>query len=766
MKKLTTGKPHKRHTSAWLAFVLSAVILLQTGCSFFGGSSDKVDVTELLPDQSGYDVVMVLDESGSLNENQILMRNKAANIFVRMLTKNCSLGTVFFSGKTHKKKGRDSLYKDTKQDEYLKLFGTGKEARKDRQRDGTRLNVGLDDGLKLLDGSNNPNQAIILFTDGINEGGDVNAADEQTKKKVRAARTANNGEPVPIYVVYLDQNNGKKSTNLTKLQTLFGYNGQDAFLIDSPENNPDAWDQVPWSDTSINKIIATDDPDALTEIFSNLLNKMRNLAAHTFKESPDEKKIAVIRFDVPDFAASRVQLIITGKKKFKVTTARHSQEKETSYGLNEEGKAGEYIVVSFDARDGSLEPGQWEIEVETESSVSGSVSLFSDFQTTVTLLQNKETVDTAKSFTDTQIKVALTDSSDKAINLGKGWSGKVTVGDQDFGDMKIDGNSFVSQPSVIPSEGEMPVRITLSYRKMLYTIDQKITVEDAPPALLRESSECIYQPSQKIGSLVDIGKTSDFMVDVKDKEQLRVEVKDNLGFKAYSLSYAEMAETLNIAVDEIPDNEPHIFLNGKSGKHKITITATDSDGHTTTGKAVINIRSKKEVESSRRTIISINLLILILFLIITFRVKHFSKERQYNVLAIINDGVAIAPIPIMCDLDTKAQIRIFLNRQYFFLKDSNYTKRDRFKGLPFILDAGKTITLRLSALRAFIAHKPMFRFTLETVSAGGDNTKITCFRKCQLKPDKTYIVRYDGKSLRLSFSEHDSWSDIFTSLLK
>ena len=66
------------------------------------------------------DVVMVLDESGSLNENQILIRNKEANIFVRMLTKNCSLGTVFFSGKTHKKKGRDSLYKDTKQDEYLK----------------------------------------------------------------------------------------------------------------------------------------------------------------------------------------------------------------------------------------------------------------------------------------------------------------------------------------------------------------------------------------------------------------------------------------------------------------------------------------------------------------------------------------------------------------------------------------------------------------------------------------------------------------------
>ena len=757
------------------AMTLCLAILLQTGCGSFSSDREEVaetpEATETLPDQSDYDVILLLDESSSLDMEEKKMRNKAANLFIQMLTESSSVGTVFFGKNVNLSQGRDKLNKEETRKKYLSLLGTGKDARMYMSDDGTRQDKAIKQALKLLDGSNNYNQVILLFTDGISYNGKRSTTTEEkineaTTALAQKALTANKGDPIPIYVVYLDQDNGNKSKYLNTLRKTYSTKDHQAVIIDSPETNPGIWEQVPWSDTSVNKIICTDDPDELTEIFSKLLNKMRSLASRSFKnERPDKNNRIHIKYDVPEFKTTRVQLVVTGKSKFKVISASQVDDKE-SHKINEEGAAGEYKVINIDARKDSLASGQWDIEIESSSAVSGSVSLFSDFRTNLSFIQDGKSANSSvASFTDTEVKVWFTDSSGKTIKLGKGWRGdKITVGTEDFGPLKIRDNAFYSKVGQIRNEDELPVKISLYYGDTLYGIDSKILVQDAAPSILNEKKDCFYNASQHVGRFVDAGLAERFVRDTKDRDGVRINVADDSGDDAYICTYSEMACIADVDIKKRPDDEKHLFISDRSGDHDISFIVSDSDGHSVVGNTVISVRSAAAVLFLRILIALLCVAALLAALLFIHRRRYLANPRIYNVLVVVDSGAAIAPIPCMSDLHQRATLRIDLTKQKFFLKNKKYAEAATVQDLPFFIDAGDVIRLKLSAFNAFKAHLPVFRFHVEKVSDGGDKSTTSCLRSCVLDdPAKTYIVTYSRRNFRLSFSDCDNWNRIFTS---
>ena len=768
------------------AFLLAAAMLLSAGCSlpfFKDAEQDNTSGTGTTSDD-GYDVVLLLDESSSLSTEQIALRNKAAYAFISTMTDDCRLGAIFFSMKDNETVELASLKDSSQRKKLLNLF-SGKTARivrqTEKEKNGTKLNVALQKGLELLKPSPRKNKAIVFFTDGLNTPKSKrNSVDNATRRVTTTALTAGNGDtPVPVYVVYLHQNDTTQtdaptqSEALASLNKCFGTDGHPAAFIDASSNDSD-WEKVRWSDTSVNKIIYTDNANDLTNVFPKLFYEIRNIGSQQFSVRPDASGKVTVEFYVPDMAASGVQLIASSSKKM-TPEKIVSIDGNESYMLDSGDKgydAGQIYVDTVTAKKNNLTPGRWQLEFTASATVTGSIAILGDFSGQTAVRQGKEIIESLASFTDATIEVSLLNAKGKPISLTDGVTAYLQIDENDLAEdilreMIVEDTTIISHPLRFAKEKTIPYTIAINYNHMLYSVDGEIVVHDAPPVIHLSETTCTYTEEQHIGQYVDIGPLSKYVSDAKDGETLTVDITDDAGDEPIKTTVTEMAKQLGLPVPFEDSPERHLFVRDTEGTHHLTVKATDSSGSKASGEIALLLESTATVNARRRHIFRINLLIIftlaaaaiILLLIRRYR-QYLASPRHYNVLAELTTGEGAEPVvAAISSRDTLFDnhgIRINFRKQPFRSMNGKFDTAKH--PLPLLLDLGKNRIILQIPLRVALKDFARSRFTVES-TASGDVTARKC-RRCKLSPNKSYLIRYNGFELRLRFSRADTWTGI------
>lgn len=783
-----------------VSLMLVLLLLTPVGCSFGDGTSGDDTATgsdAVGAAESGYDIVLGLDRSSSIHYYERQQRNIAAQTLVRCMTADCRLGSFFFAKNTNiesKKQKTDScgmlsMSEESNRQTFLSLFDpeTGRMDRAGNEYDGTNLATAMKTALAMFDAESEKSKAIILFTDGVNyvsNGSGENdlkkaaKVDTETKKQVEKALTADNGQAIPIYVVYLGQDESTAESEINKLRELFSNSAQTARVINASAENAE-WSGFEWIENS-NKIICLNEADDLSSVFPKIFYKIKNVASFTYDNSPNDSGIVSVGFTVPNFGSSRIQITASSGKAFTVKrmySIDGNESIEIDTGVNE----GDIYADAETKTEDTFSPGSWQIDFEGSGNIAGTIAVFSDFSPAVSFLQNGSVSETVACCTDTSMEVTLQDTAGKAISLPKSASARLKIEDSTDGDEPIAVNvgrsKMESEQFAVRNPGLHRYIMVIDYEDHLsYPIEGEIDVTDAPPCILAEKANIVYSSDELLGGqYLDIGRVTDYVADAHDGETLDVVINDDkapcfvMTYPAFSAKVVSCSDAAHY-----DDTARHIFMEtGSEKRHRLQISAVDSSGTPVLGETEITLTS-----NTSRILLFIVFGVLIAaaagFAVWKVLQSHTKKET-----AVRSDRPRAYSVCIKTSGASGDYCRVIPSRTSLFgqskadcpldgitLTSAYSEESQELKNFPLVLVlAENALQLRIDKEAARTIKKSGsgfggYQFQIKPTDSDGSAESGSEF---WLNPDEKYTVTYNHIEIELLFCEGNDfmtlWSD-------
>lgn len=292
---------------------------------------------------TGYDIVFVIDNSGSIWKQQEIRDAALRTVADLAVGSDVRIGAVYFADHVY------STFKLTSvEDEasYHDVITNGLQmTKKDESNRDTNIGAGLKAGLALFEDQDTSRERVmILLSDGINENLAQSAsykanANKETKEQVSIIQE----KGYPLYCAFIEKSYGDKEY-LRELVNYFG--------------NTDAYDSrlVTVSDSDINMLA-----DCMAGIFYDLNGGMKYKKLNLDSHGNDT-------FYIPDLNVTELQIYLNNFDG--VTSVLTDPDGNTVSGWSE-GNSSFYTV-----EDPSV--GDWQLSVDSDTPVTGTIAYYTD----------------------------------------------------------------------------------------------------------------------------------------------------------------------------------------------------------------------------------------------------------------------------------------------------------------------------------------------------------------------------------------------------
>ncbi len=411
--------------------------------------------------QKGYDVVYVIDNSGSVWHQQKQRNQAMKNITNLAVGSDIRVGVVYFADREYKKIGLTAL--DTEKNSKKVLDFLEMEEQDESNRD-TNIGNALESAIGLFDDQDmSRKRIVVLFSDGINQNrakdrAYAKKANKKTREQVKILRKMD----IPIYCVYLQ----KKNNDEAYLRKVVRYFSED-----------NDYDVSRFSKVKAKNI------SQLSKTFSKVFFAMQNDMKHRQIELDDS---GTVNFYVPSLGITDLSIYLDGEL--------GSGGQVTSPDGSE---AGEHWT------DGSAEffiyrkpkSGSWSLEVPTKNpdKVHGTIAYYTDLNARMDLAECAE--EQGKK----QLEVHFNKSDGSSIDIDE--MAKVSsvlhfVGTDgtektDELKMKITDGYAISEPLSVDAYGEYTFHTGLEYEDFvdLQYEFEPVSAEKAAPVVTDLSGE-------------------------------------------------------------------------------------------------------------------------------------------------------------------------------------------------------------------------------------------------------------------------------------
>lgn len=503
------------------AIMMMAALLLvfSAGCGDSDDLKSENDVCASASDivsflnTSGYDIALALDESDSISEEGIRSRNRSAKTLVHMLSEDCRIAVSFFSKEVRGEEPFVSVGIEESKVKILKVLD-----RERRYNDGTNLNAALSWALDVHDSDSTNQKVIIIMTDGANY---VSTTNDGSGKKddtatnnltselgaiVDRAATANNGEPIPIYVVYLE------SLVDSELGTL-----RDLFRADSIEASNIG--TASFLSGTTNKVIAIQEMDQLSSVLAGIFTSLKNIGYNDFVSS--ESGLASL--SIPEFGATKVQIYSESAKPFTMSSVYSVGGGENSLIYSsDEVISGRPNIVTIMPPEGQtrINAGNWQIQFNGEAPVTGAYSISTEFNARVLFTQKG--TEQLEYGMPASAAVVLTGQDGEPLTGGK----KISVSmifDREY-ELEFDDGAYRADDIALPCSGDMNYHVKVTHDAVSFVSDGKVAVKAVPDLVDTTIQPMEY--SDKEG-YVAVGLLTDFTSELDTNAPIKLEFNEN-----------------------------------------------------------------------------------------------------------------------------------------------------------------------------------------------------------------------------------------------
>ena len=292
---------------------------------------------------TGYDIVFVIDNSGSIWKQQEIRDAALRTVADLAVGSDVRIGAVYFADHVYSTFKLTSVEDETS---YHDVITNGLQmTKKDESNRDTNIGAGLKAGLALFEDQDTSRERVmILLSDGINENLAQSAsykanANKETKEQVSIIQE----KGYPLYCAFIEKSYGDKEY-LRELVNYFG--------------NTDAYDSrlVTVSDSDINMLA-----DCMAGIFYDLNGGMKYKKLNLDSHGNDT-------FYIPDLNVTELQIYLNNFDG--VTSVLTDPDGNTVSGWSE-GNSSFYTV-----EDPSV--GDWQLSVDSDTPVTGTIAYYTD----------------------------------------------------------------------------------------------------------------------------------------------------------------------------------------------------------------------------------------------------------------------------------------------------------------------------------------------------------------------------------------------------
>lgn len=436
---------------------VSAVYGVQTAAAETVEAANEYRDEELIhPDNkslTGYDIVFVIDNSGSIWKQQEIRDAALRTVADLAVGSDVRIGAVYFADHVY------STYKlTTVEDEasYHDVITNGLQmTKKDESNRDTNIGAGLKAGLALFeDQDTSRERVVILLSDGINENlaqstSYKNNANKETKKQVAIIEE----KGYPLYCAFIEKSYGDEAY-LRKLVNYFG--------------NTSEYDSrlVTVSDSDIHMLA-----DCMAGIFYDLNGGMKYKKLNLDSNGNDT-------FYIPDLNVTELQIYLNNYDG--ITSELIDPDGNTVSGWSE-GNSSFYTVENPSV-------GDWQLSVDSDTPVTGTIAYYTD------ICLRSEITGNVMRGQEVSLKSDFYDSEDGAISLDSSagvsadfsiGSSDETLSENDGIALKVSGNTAASDSFMIDAAGGIGCKIHITYDEFIdlaYTVQREKVIHTFAPA--------------------------------------------------------------------------------------------------------------------------------------------------------------------------------------------------------------------------------------------------------------------------------------------
>jgi len=509
----------KRFGKVMATMLLSVVMVL---LCFANGCSQAAEVEELTEQaqvrevvsflsENGYDIVLCLDESDSITKEGVQIRNQAAKTLVHMLTHDCRLAIGYFSKIVNYKEALISVGVDGVQEQLLEILN-----RNVRKNNGTNLNLALEWALETHNNDSSNQKAIIIMTDGTNyvstkDNGHgkkdekmTENTDELLRQTVARAATADNGSPVPVYVVYIEESVAESKKD--ELCALFS----------ADEVQAENLDVAALAGGSVNKIVIAQSMDDLGEVFAGIFSSLKNIGYKSFESTES----GLVSLSVPEIGATKVRVYAESDEPFMLSgifSVVDGKSVPIYIGEGEADDLPEVVVIEPDSGKKRIESGDWQVQFDAQSEVRGAYSIITDFDAEITFTQQGG----EKICCDQPVsaEVRLIDSDGQILRGGK----KTTVSlmtDCEYA-LHYDDGAYKADNISFSGSGTRPYFVQVKYDEVLFSARGDVEILPVPDLV---EMDIVPEGSTAKDGFFVLGSLKDFTSELDENKPVEITV--------------------------------------------------------------------------------------------------------------------------------------------------------------------------------------------------------------------------------------------------
>lgn len=552
-------------------------------------------IVSSVSDDTGYDVVVCVDNSASIWDQQAV-RNKAVQGIVGLAVGSDSdirIGGVYFGRTVGKTMPLTSVKEEADSKSVLEFFSN---TEKDENNKGTNIGAALETAKSWFQSSDaSRKRVVILFSDGKN---DTDAANTQTADVVPQLKSKN----VDIYCVYVQKDKGSDEAYLKSLVNYF----------DTSNANDDRL-----------KSVAEKDINTLPVEFSKIFYAMQNdMQCHVITTS-DFDADGNYSFNIPELAVSKLQINLTPKGDIKYSGNLTSE--------NDTGEIDHWVSGSnlFFSKL-SPEAGEWNLKIsdcDDMSAIYGTVAFYTDIKAKLELRNlDGSTPDGVYKNIPMEAVVHFYDADQKEIAIDAAANVTVTVSmtnaegqtEEKKLNAAIGEDGYVSEPFKLEENGKFSIGVEIQYDDFLKLSYQQMLTADivnqAPTAT--DLSGNTFTAQEKEDGMEFQIPVSDLFVDPEGGElTIHTDVTQQ--------------NRDNPVVVEVEDGVIYVTAQN-TGDVAFKVTAEDPEGNSSTAVVQGTVQSKS-AQTIKRVLIAvvvIGIVVLILLILLMKQKRQHDEEKR------------------------------------------------------------------------------------------------------------------------------------------
>lgn len=586
----------KRKKKVSLIYLFMAIIIALTSIqsaaltkNCFAEENKEVSYSDnaVLPSNintTGYDVIIVADNSGSVWSQQAIRDQALRNIANLAVGSDIRIGGVYFGDYVSKMLSLTPMEKEEDIKTVMDFFNMTEQNENNR---GTNIGEALEVASTPFENQNiSRKPIIILFSDGINENsnGDENyknLADNKTLEQVKLLQ----GKNIPIYCVYLQKDRNDEEY-LKNLVNYFDENN-------SYEN--ERFKKV--TDSEIGNL-----SEEFAHIFYSIQNDMK------YREI-NVDSTGKMTFYVPSLGVKKLQLYLENDNNY---TVKLNSPSGNNNGVKEwTNEKSTYISVE------NPEIGGWTLEVygDFKENTKGTIAYYTSLYANAEIVNSNDDENIYRNQPQ-KMQVRFFDQNKNQIEIDQATQVTATISNiNDEGENKTesltfknDNGIYVSNEFVFEDYGEYKYAIHVTYEDFIdlyYTTDETIKIESRP--LVTHDKNGVFLSRGGENGKQFTFKTSDLYSD-PDNDSVKIE------------SVAQLNEDNKVTVIE---KDGFITVTSeKGGNVKFALNIVDVSGMT----AVVNLEGYV-IDLNTVNLIG-GIIIAIIVIVLAIVIYRITKKRS------------------------------------------------------------------------------------------------------------------------------------------